>query len=192
MFDQISDNQMKVDEYLTIIQDRILAPIQKTEIGDFCTATLLLLFAAIDGLGKLMHPETKAGPNERIRCFLDYMGGDYSVRKKELLNLRHSLVHNAINVESFLSHTEMDANQHLKKMGSADFIYVNTMTMYRDFVDIFERFRAELQDDQIKLQSAANRLEWREDNTWNSQETSNEAVLSPPPPVEFIYAKREI
>ena len=189
MFDQISDNQMKVDEYLTIIQDRILAPIQKTEIGDFCTATLLLLFAAIDGLGKLIHPNIKAGSNKRILCFLDYMGGDYSVRKKELLNLRHSLVHNAINVESFLSHTKMGADQHLKKMGSAEFIYVNTMSMYRDFVDTFQRFRTDVRDDQIKLQSAANRLEWREDNTWNSQEAPDEAVPSPPPPVEFIYAK---
>ena len=189
MFDQISDNQMKVDEYLTIIQDRILAPIQRTEIRDFCTATLLLLFAAIDGVGKLIHPNITAGSNERIRYFLDYMGGDYSARKKELLKLRNSLVHNAINVESFLSHTEIGVDQHLKKMGSAEFIYVNTTIMHKDFVDAFQRFRSEIQSDQNKLQRAANRLEWREDNAWNSQEVPDMAVPSLPPPVEFIYAR---
>ncbi len=34
----------------------------------------------------------------------------------------------------------MNADQHLKKIGSAEFIYVNTIAMYRDFVDAFQRF----------------------------------------------------
>jgi hypothetical protein len=189
MGNAISDDEMKINEYLMVIQERILAPIQKTEIREFCTATLLLLFAAIDGLGKLIHPNARAGSNERIRSFLDYMGGDYSICKKELLELRHSLVHNAINVESFLSHTEMSTDQHLKKTGAAGFIYVNTMTMYRDFVDAFQRFRIEIQHDQGKLQRSSNRLEWREDNFWNSQDFTDMAIPSLPPSVEFIYAK---
>ena len=185
----ITENQNMVDEYLTVLQDRILAPIQNTEIRSFCSATLLLLFAAIDGLGKLIHTNDKAGSNERIRSFLDYLGGDYSSCKKELLNLRHSLVHNAINVESFLSHTEMSADQHLKKMGSADFIYVSTTVMYKDFVDAFNRFRAGIRRDQNKLQRAVNQLEWRDDNTCNDQEMPDVATPSLPPPVQFIYAK---
>jgi len=189
MPEQITENQNMVDEYLTIIQERILAPLQNTEIRSFCTATLLLLFAAVDGLGKLIHTNAEAGSNERIRSFLDYMGGDYSNCKDELLDLRNSLVHNAINVESFLSHTEMSADQHLKKMGSADFIYVNTTVMYKDFKIAFNRFRAEIQRDQKKLQRAANRLVWRYDNTWNDQEMPDVAAPSLPPLVRFIYAK---
>ena len=122
MSDQTSQDQDKIDKYLEVIQERILAPIQKTEIRHYCTATLLLLFAAIDGLGELLHPDNTAGSNARIREFLDYMGGDYKVHKKELLNLRNFLVHNAINVASFLSQTEIGSDQHLKKMGAADFI----------------------------------------------------------------------
>jgi hypothetical protein len=57
MSDQTSQDQDKdkIDEYLHVIDERILAPIQKTEVRYYCTATLLLLFAAIDGLGKLLH-----------------------------------------------------------------------------------------------------------------------------------------
>jgi hypothetical protein len=189
MFDTMSDDEEKVSEYLTVIQDRILAPIHRTEVREFCTATLLLLFAAIDGLGKLIHANPKAGSNERIRSVLDFMGGDYSIRKEELLKLRNSLVHSAINVESFLSHTEISTDRHLNKIGAADFIYVNTMTMYSDFVATFQRFRDEIKHDPVKLQRASNRLVWREDNAWESQDFGDKAVPSLPPSVEFIYAK---
>ncbi len=77
MSGQISEELNKIEEYLDVIQVRIVEPIQKTGIDRYCTATLLLLFAAIDGLGKVIHANAKAGSNERIRAFLDYMGGNY-------------------------------------------------------------------------------------------------------------------
>ena len=189
MSDQTSQDENKVNEYLGIIKERILAPIQKTEIRRYCTATLLLLFAAIDGLGKLLDTDDKAGSNRRIRGFLDYMGGNYAACKKELLDLRQSLVHNAINVESFLSNTEIRDEQHLKKVGAAGFIYVNTIVMYTDFVDAFRRFSADIQHDPAKLKRAANRLEWREESLLEALDFPDGATPSSPPPVEFIYAK---
>ena len=95
------DDEVKIEEYLKVIEERILAPIQTTEVRQSCTASLLLLFAAIDWLAKLIHPNKNAEVGERIRTFLNYMGGDYAVNKKEIYDLRNSLVHNAINVESF-------------------------------------------------------------------------------------------
>jgi hypothetical protein len=195
MSDQNSQDQDKIDEYLRVIQERILAPIQKTEIRDYSTATLLLLFAAIDGLGKLLHPNDKAGSNARIREFLDYMGDGYEIHKEELLALRNSLVHNAINVASFLSRTEVGRNQHLKKMGADDFIHVNTRVMYEDFVSAFSRFQADIKDDLKMMKRAADQLEWRETADrleWgedNPLDHVNIATPTPPPPVEFIYAK---
>jgi hypothetical protein len=189
MSDKTSEDQDKIDGYLDIIQERILAPIRKTEIRCYCTATLLLLFAAIDGLGKLLDLDAKAGSNKRIRGFLDYMGGDYKVHKKELLKLRNSLVHNAINVESFLSQIEIGDDQHLKKVGAAGLIYVNTTVMYRDFAKAFKRFRAEIQSDPVVMKRVADRLEWREDNPLDGLDSPDIATPSPPPPVQFIYAK---
>ena len=194
MSNQMSEDLEKIDEYLSVIQKRILAPIQNTGIQRYCTVTLLLLFAAMDGLGKLLVPDDTAGPNQRIRGFLDYMSGDYEVSKKELLSLRHSLVHNAINVESFLSHTEIGGDWHLKKIG-ADLIYVNTMVMYKDFVDSFTRFRSEIQHDLVMMRRAADRLAWVETADpleWgkdNPPDQMDNATPTPPPPVRFIYAK---
>ncbi len=188
MPDQTSQDQLKIDEYLRVIQERILAPIEQTDIHQSCTATLLLLFAAIDGLGKLLHPDAEAGPNKRIRCFLDYMGGDYRTRKRRLLNLRNSLVHNAISAESFLSKTEIGSEYHLKIIGAAGFVYVNTRVMYRDFLEAFTRFRSDINNDPDLMIQAASRLEWREDNTPDDLD-QNVPAPSPPPPVEFIYAR---
>jgi hypothetical protein len=185
MFDQTSDDQDMIDAYFNIIEQRILEPIRRTDVRLYCTATLLLLFAAIDGLGKLLHPEDKARSNERIRGFLDYMGGDYEVRKGELLKLRHSLVHNAINVESFLSQTELGRDEHLKKIGAAGFIYVNTVGMHRDVEDAFRRFRADIEHDPALFKRAAKRLEWKEENLVDHLDIA----ATPPPPVGFIWAK---
>lgn len=185
MLEQNTEEWEKIDEYLRVIQSRIVEPIQKTDIGRYCTATLLLLFAAIDGLGKLIHPNPKAAPSDRIRAFLNYMGENYSKRKKELLVLRNSLVHNAINVASFMSQTEMGSDQHLKRMGSGGFIYVNTSTMYHDFVRAFERLREEFENDETKMSCAAQRLEWKEVD----DESEHMDYGTPPPPVEFIWVK---
>jgi hypothetical protein len=186
---QTSQDQGKIDEYLDIIQERILAPIQNTGMRRYCTATLLLLFAAIDGLGKLLDPDDEAGSNRRIRGFLVYMGGSYAACKDELLKLRHSLVHNAINVESFLSNAEIGEEQHLRRVGPAGFVYVNTSVMYADFVDAFRQFRADIQHDPVMLKRAANRLEWREESFLDDLGIQDVATPSPPPPIQFIYAK---
>jgi hypothetical protein len=189
MSNHASKDQEKIDAYLEIIQERILAPIETTEIRNYCTVTLLLLFAAIDGLGKLQNTDAKARSNKRIRGFLGYMGGDYDVHKRELLRLRHSLVHNAINVESFLSQTEIGSDQHLKKVGAAGFINVNTNVMYEDFVNAFNQFRAETRSDLEVMKRAADRLEWREDIALDDLNIGDAVAPSPPPPVEFIYAR---
>jgi hypothetical protein len=186
MSDESSPNQQKVMEYFRVIQERILLPIEKTEIREFCTATLLLLFAAIDGLGGLLHSRKGAGSNARIRRFLEYMGADYSAKKSQLLALRNFLVHSAISAESFLSKTEMGCDHHLKTVGAAGFMYVNTSLMYDDFIKAFVRFRADIESDSALMNRAADRLEWRDDQAWNEEDGPQP---SPPPPVEFIFRK---
>lgn len=186
MSEQMSEERTKIAEYFDVIQSRILEPIQNSDIGRYCTATLLLLFAAIDGLGKLIHDDDRAGSNERIRVFLDYMGDNYRVHKQDLLNLRHSLVHNAINVASFMSQTEMGSDQHLTPIGTAGFIYVNTTAMYQDFIRAFKRLREKFENDGEKMSRAAQRLEWREDD---SEDQHIEIPVTLPPQVQFIWAR---
>ncbi len=97
--------------------------------------------------------------------------------------MRHSLVHNAINVASYMSQTEMGSDQHLKRIGSCYFIYVNTSIMYNDFFQAFERLRDEFKNDEQLMHRAAERLEWREDEV---EDQYLDIPTSPPPPVEFI------
>lgn len=188
MAGQISKDQDKdkVDEYFNVIHERILAPFQKTEIQNYCTVTLLILFPVTDGLGKLLHSDSEANVHDRFFEFLDYMGGDYKVPavKKELWKLRNSLVHNAISVESFLSKTEMSADQHLKTIGAPGYIYVNTKVMCKDCLDAFRKFSDYLNNNPVMMKRAADRLEWREE-----REDLNIPTPSLPPSVRFIYTK---
>ena len=183
MLEQIGEEENKIDEYLDVIQSRIIEPIEKANISQYCAATLLLLFAALNGLGKLIHDNPKAGSNDRIRAFLDYMGGNYGKRKKELLNLRHSLMHEAMNVASYMSKADIGSSKHLNLIGSAGFIYVNTTVMYKDFVLSFERLRKELKNNEQMKSRAAKRLEWKKEDHYF------DFPATPPPPVEFIWAK---
>ena len=58
--------------------------------------------------------------------------------------------------------------------------------MYNDFVRAFERLREEFKNDEQMMSRAAGRLEWVEDQV---EEQYLEIPASPPPPVEFIWAK---
>lgn len=181
MNDKTTEAQNKISEYLHVIEERILEPIEKTEISLYCTAVLLLLFAAIDGMGKLLHPDNKAKPKPRILECLDYMSGEYKVQKLDLYKLRCSLVHNAINVASFLSQVDMGSENHLKKIGKPAFIYVNTNTMYEDFKAAFKRFGNEIMINPVMMDRAANRLKFRE---YSFEDLT--IKTTPEPPVLFI------
>lgn len=180
------DDQDIISEYLRVIQDRIIAPLRTTGVKTYCTATLLILFPAIDSLGKLHHVDNKAGSNARIRDFLDYMGGDYGAMKKELLALRNSLLHNAINVESFLSNADLPPGQHLTKMGTTGYVYVDTPTMCRDFELAFNRFQVELQQNPAMMARVAAKLVRETQNPWD---VTSDGPVPSQAPISFIRTR---
>lgn len=191
-----SDDWEKVNEYLNVIQERVLAPIQSGDVQRSCTATLLLLFAAIDGLGRLSNPTGSARVRDRIIGFLNYMGGGYAAHAEELDALRNSLVHNAINVESILSHAEPDSYRHLMRLGIDNLLYVNTTIMYRDFLRVFDQFRSQLQNNPIMMGQAASQLEWVEidDPLESGEHNPLDQIGIPtgtqPPPIRFIRIRQ--
>ena len=196
MLAQTPEDQEKVEEYLNVLQERVLTPIQSTDVQRSCTATLLLLFAAIDGLGGLSDPTGKAGVHDRITGFLNYMGGGYAAHAEDLYTLRNSLVHNAINVESILFHAELDSHRHLTRLGVDNLLYVNTSVMYQDFLHVFDRFRSQLQSDPVMLRHAANQLEWVEiddplevgEN--NAPDQMDNPTPTHPTPIRFIRTRQ--
>ena len=184
-----SENRSKVDEYLDLVEARVLTALSSEAVQQSCSTTLLLVFATVDALGKLTHPRAKAKAGVRFRHFLDFLGTGYKERSEELWKLRNALVHNVINVESYLSSTELEGWEHLQRVGGSGLIYVNSRIVSRDLKEAFGRVKTLLATDKGAAQRAAGRLEWVE-NT--QQSVGNEPVPTPPPQVKFICTRRRL
>jgi len=181
-----TENRSKVSEYLNLVETRILKPLDFEAVQQSCSTTLLLVFATIDALGKLIDLNDRAGPKDRFRTFLSFMGAEYEECYEELWKLRKSLVHNAINVESYLSSTELQGWAHLKRIGGSGLIYVNTGLFSHDLLEAFGRLKVLLNTDEAVALRAAGRLKWVED----TQESLGEETLpTQPPQVQFVYAR---
>ena len=178
-------NISKVGEYLDLVEVRVLRALSSEAVQGSCSITLLLVFATIDALGKLTHPRAKAGAGERFRYFLDFMGEEYKQRSKELWKLRNALVHNVINVESYLSSTELEGWVHLQPIRGGRFIYVNSRLASRNLMAAFGRVKTLLATDRNAWRQAEERLEWVENTL---QAMSSDPSPTPPPPVQFIQA----
>jgi len=181
----MDDRRAKVDAYLNMIMEHVVQPINRTDLKESCTATILLIFAAIDGLGKLTHPRCDAQPGKRFRHYLScYMGGEYTRRQDALYKLRCSLAHNALNFSSFISKTEMGEPHHLKYDTALGFLFVSSTVLFRDFCASLSRLREAFDRDPALLSIAAERLEWREDDIY-----AYWGLSTPPPPAVFVSMK---
>jgi hypothetical protein len=176
--------QTKSDAYLEMIRQHVLRPIAATDLSESCTATLILLFAGIDGLGKLLHPSDNAGVRERFDYYIDmYMNARYASHKTDLYKLRNSLAHNALNFTAFISKTKMGEMHHLQASSLPGFIFVSSSVLTRDFDSSIRRVENALRSDTTLLAVAEARLQWLDDDTyayWGQFST-------PPGPVPFIH-----
>ncbi len=150
-----SGNRSSVDEYLSLVDARVLTPLRSEAVQQSCSTTLLLVFAAFDALGKLTHPKNTAGPGERFRHFLSFVGTDYEQRSTELWKLRNALAHNVINVESYLSSTEHEGWTHLEMVVGSGLLYVNSRQASRDLREAFGRVKTKLATDEDAARRAA-------------------------------------
>jgi hypothetical protein len=180
------DDRARIETYLDLVQGRIFPALTSDAVQNSCSITLLLIFAAVDALGKLTHPNHKAAPGERFREFLESLGMRYKDCADDLWKLRNALAHNAINVESYLSSVELEGWTHLQSVGPEGLLYVNTRQMSGDLRQAFGALRARLATDLRGAQSAADRLEWHEVEL---QSTGGGVGPTPPSPVQFVWAR---
>ncbi len=180
------DDEKKTEAYFKVITDHIVRPIAETDVKCSCVATLLMLFAAIDGLGKLVHLCDKASVRERIKAFLSRMGSEYAEKADKLYDLRNSLMHNALNTVSHMAAIYVRGDHHLKTISPFGLIYLNTSRFFEDFRKAGEKLKEEISGDRSLHSRAASRLEWVKDDP---QEHWLETA-TPPGPVQFI-AERE-
>jgi hypothetical protein len=150
-----------------VIREHVVQPLEESAIANSCFAAAMLIFAAIDGLGKLQHPSAEAKPNERFKLFITRLGPPYRKCAAGLWNLRCSLDHNAMNVACFMSKTVEARAEHLEEYKG--FLFIHTGRLLEDFKTALEQFDGELQTDDNLLQQAESRLgrdyitpkEWR-------------------------------
>jgi len=188
-----ADETEKVNAYFKIIDERIIAPIQNTDVRKSCTATLALLFSAIDGLGTLTcQDDDFKYSNTRFKSFLKLMGKKYKKYSDKLWGIRNGLVHNGVNLESYMFATsESDfVFEHLSTRGPNGFLYIDTTRFFSEFCEAKRKLRKEISQNKELLKRAANRLEWLSEE---AQEDSEDETPRPssPPPVGFIHLKKE-
>ena len=116
---------------------------------------------------------------------MDFLGAKYKLRAKELWTLRNALVHNAINVESYLSSVDIEGWTHLETLGGTGLIYINTSLFTADLKSAFEQIKALFSSDGSAALSAAARLKWVDNMP---RGIGNEPIPTPPPQIEFIFA----
>jgi hypothetical protein len=180
------DDKTRLETYLELVEARIFPALASDGVQNSCSTTLLLVFAAVDALGKLTHRNDKAAPGERFREFLGSLGTRYEDCSDDLWKLRNALAHNVINVESYLSSVELEGWTHLQSVGPEGLLYVNTRQMSSDLRLAFAALRVKLATDAGAARSAAERLEWHEvELPWDV----GEARPTPPPPVQFVWAR---
>ena len=180
----------KVNAYLNAVEEYVINPIQKSPVGEHCVASLLLIFAGIDGLARLTDSDPKAKVGKRFQRFIGTLGADYDDKKTELYELRNALAHNALNAGTFISQAPLGAEHNLREVGGPGGLYVNTRVFCDDFVAAFRRLKERFASEPAFLASAAQRLE-----VYNNAYVNN--VMFPttkPPPSyfpKFVKTKEE-
>jgi len=169
-------------EYLRVIKQHVIHPLDTTQVADSCFAAVLLIFGAIDGLGKLAHENENALAGERFKSFLQRLGQEYSALGEELWRLRNTLAHSAMNVACFLSKTDEARGEHLEQDGG--YIFIHTGKLLEDFKTALNKLEAEYQTNGSLLQRAESRLRW---DSINERGWRGGGVMpTPPPGIQFV------
>lgn len=175
-------NSTATCEYLRVIRQHVIHPLEMTAVAHSCFAAALLIFSSIDGLGKLIHSNDKAGSEERFKEFLSWLGSEYSALKDELWRLRNTLVHSAMNVACFMSKTDDARGEHLEQ--DRGFVFIHTVRLLEDFKSAINKLEAKFQMDATLLQRAESRLVW---DSINEHGWRGGGVMpTPPPGIRFV------
>jgi hypothetical protein len=178
----IDYNSSAACEYLKVIHQHVIHPLEQTSLADSCFAASMLIFGAIDGLGKLIDDDDKAHAVDRFKTFLVMLGSVYTRVEDKLWALRNRLAHNAMNVACFMSKMEDARGEHLEVEN--DNVFVHTGRLLEDFKLAIHKLEEDFKNDPVLLQRAEARLEWDSINRpgWRG----NRVMTTRPPGVRFV------
>ena len=149
----------KVADFLGLLRERTIDPIHNSEIKEYCTATLLLIFSAIDAISKITCDDSlySQGVKARFKNYLTQnMSAKYKDFRDEIYLLRCDIVHSGIGTKIVLSKDPLDA-RHLEKVNNA--LWINTRRFLTDFEESVIRVKENISNEGNYFRYAANRLE---------------------------------
>jgi hypothetical protein len=153
--------EKKFNKFIDLLEKRTINPIDNLNIKESCTATLLLLFAAVDSLSKITcsnsEYKNEKGNKDRFTGFLDkVMGNKYAVCKYKIYGLRNDIVHTGINTKVILSNSQ-DHKKHLESVDG--YLWINTNQFLDDFKKAVELIKNDIKDVQGQFyQNAKDRI----------------------------------
>jgi len=178
----MNEEDAMIANYLGLIEERLIKPIREGGVSEWCTVSLLLVFAGIDALSKITCEDMHLGSwqvGERFKGFLsNQMGSGYADRAARIYQLRNSIVHTGINEKVTLSKAKVDAN-HLEYVDGQ--LWVNTTRFVSDFVSAFERIVADVRSRGEFFHQARKRL-----SRFTIVTVEDSASSSPGPSVSVI------
>ncbi|MBN1364250.1 MAG: hypothetical protein JW976_05525 [Syntrophaceae bacterium] len=180
----------KFNKFIMLLKERTIKSIDNSDIKESCTATLLLLFAAIDSLSKITCSNSeydlyknKKGNKVRFTGFLDnIMCDNYSVYKDNIYDLRNDIVHTGINTNVILSKSP-DYERHLKLVDG--YLWINTNQFLDDFKKAIEQIKNDIDVQGQFYQNAEDRI--RDFNIIEVDEQHDIPSPSPGPDEEPFY-----
>lgn len=150
----------KFNNYTNLLEKRTINSIDNLNIKESCTATLLLLFAAVDSLSKITCCDDdyglskKDGNKRRFKGFLDkVMRNNYAVYKDDIYKLRNNIVHTGINTKVILSKNQ----DHLVK-STDGYLWINTNQFLDDFKIAIEQIKNDIDAKGQFYQNAKERI----------------------------------
>ena len=172
----------KFSKFVNLLKERTINSIDNLEVKESCTATLLLLFAAVDSLSKITCSNSeydsykkKKGNKVRFTGFLDkVMGNKYAVCKDNIYDLRNDIVHTGINTKVILSKSQ-DHEKHLKLIDG--YLWINTNQFLDDFKKAIEQINIDIKNKGRYFKNAMNRLK-----EFNIIELDEQQDVAPPSP----------
>ena len=155
--------EKKFNKFIDLLEKRTINPIDNLNIKESCTATLLLLFAAVDSISKITCSNSeydsykkKKGNKVRFTGFLDkVMGNKYAVCKDNIYDLRNDIVHTGINTKVILSKSQ-DHEKHLKSVDG--YLWINTNQFLDDFKKAIEQIKNDIDVQGQFYQNAKDRI----------------------------------
>ena len=169
-------------EYLTVVRQHVIHPLEMTAVADSCFAAAMLIFGSADAIGKLIYPDDDASATKRFKHFLPRLGPAYATLEDELWKLRNALAHSSMNVACFMSKTEDALGEHLETDRGS--VFIHTRRLLEDFKAAIDKLESDFITDATLLQRAENRLEW--DSIGQHGWRGNRVMTTPPPGIRFV------